>query len=155
MAPWTPRTAVPLTRRRSGGGWAPIVLACLRRARRSSGRLALLLCVVALIALVPAPALAGTASVSGGTLSYDAAPGEINNVSMGLGFFGSSGHGVRELGGALVVAGAGCVQVTTQSAWCGATPTAMDVELDDGDDQLFSNDLGGVAHGGAGTMPSP
>src|SRR4051794_26827288 len=77
--------------------------------------------------LFAAPAVAGTASVSSTTLSYVAAAGEVNNVSMFAVEFGDQGLGqaVRELGSAPVVAGAGCVAVDEQMAWCGASDTAM------------------------------
>jgi Ca2+-binding RTX toxin-like protein len=96
--------------------------------------------------------MAGTASVAGTTLSYVAAAGEANQVSIFASVFSNQGPGifVRELGAAPVLAGAGCVLADTQIAFCGAAPTAMDVSLGDGDDTLASNDLGGVAHGGAG-----
>ena len=99
-----------------------------------------------------ATAVAGTASVSSTTLSYVAAAGEVNNVSMFAVEFGDQGLGqaVRELGSAPVVAGAGCVAVDEQMAWCGASPTAMNADLGDMDDELRSNDLGGTARGGSG-----
>jgi len=102
--------------------------------------------VVCALAILPVQARAGTASLSGSTLHYTASPGEVNNTSI---FLLDGAIQVRELGTATVSAGAGCVSVDVQMASCGS-PTALDVNLGDGDDHLFSNDLGGTAHGGAG-----
>jgi Ca2+-binding RTX toxin-like protein len=109
-----------------------------------------LLCVLALSATT-SPASAATASVSGTTLSYLAAPGEVNQTSVFLVDVGSGlGFAVRELGAAPVVAGSGCISINGQMAWCGATATALAVSLGDSDDTLNSNDLGGVINGGPG-----
>jgi Ca2+-binding RTX toxin-like protein len=120
-----------------------------RRATTAIGAMA----VAALAAMMGAgPAAAGTASVTGTTLSYLAGTGEVNDVSMFLVAFGDQGLGqaVRELGSAPVVAGPGCQLADEHMAWCGASPTQMDADLGDMDDQLLSNDLGGTVHGGSG-----
>src|SRR4051794_5625718 len=111
-------------------------------------------CVVGAVlwGLAAAPsALAGTARVSGTTISYVAAAGEVNDTRV---FIVDTGHGygyaVRELGGVRVTSGPGCTVVDERMTWCGATATTLDIDLGDGADTLYSNELGGVVHGGPG-----
>src|SRR5919204_4661227 len=87
-------------------------------------RKTLLAAAVALAALAP-PAWAGTVSESGLALSYSAAPGEANRVTLTV---GATGVTVVDASGAPVTPGAGCSAVTPATATCAVTGiTAMSV----------------------------
>ena len=72
---------------------------------------AFVLSLLGALLLPPSTALAGTASVSSGTLLYVAAAGETNDVNI---FLREDGMVVRELGSAPVVPGAGCTAQDSQ-----------------------------------------
>src|SRR4051794_1631882 len=95
-----------------------------------------------------APALAGTASVSGdGELRYQAAPGEVNAVTIDEGLLGGS-YRIADTAG--VTAGSNCLAVDAHTASCSGVDTAV-VDLADGDDTLTSGSaLRVVAGGGPG-----
>ena len=91
---------------------------------------ALLFALVAFSVLSQAPAaLGGTASFTGGILSYGAAGGEANRVFM----IGVSG-GFRVIDTtATVTAGTGCTQINAGEALCASPPTGFDIDVALGD----------------------
>src|SRR3954463_6974334 len=106
---------------------------------------------VVALAVLPAYASAGPVSASGGTVTFAAAPGETNSVS------------VDRLDGALTVndtgapptAGAGCKQFGTNAAQCPDSGiTSLVIDLGDGDDlaglQIDATGLDVTIHGGPG-----
>jgi Ca2+-binding RTX toxin-like protein len=88
----------------------------------------------ALFALLVAagPAAGATVSVVGGTLIYVAAPGEANAVTVTP---NGTSFDVTDTGAALG-AGAGCLSTGPSSANCTDPVTAMDLTLDDGNDDV-------------------
>ena len=82
----------------------------------------------AALMLLPAGALASFASVSFSTLSYTAAAGETNNLTIEL----SAGNYVLTDTGATITAAAGCTAVTANKVSCpGATIANFNVSLSD------------------------
>jgi hypothetical protein len=111
---------------------------------------AALLAASALAFLAPA-AFAGTASVDGGTLSFRAAPGEVNSFDARF-FEDDQAYRLGDRN-APVTAGAGCTQESSTDALCPAVGiTALSIDLGDGDD--MGEAAGGPApitmHGGPG-----
>ncbi len=100
-----------------------------RRARGLTAALAL----AALAALAPASASASTAVIGNGTLSYFAASGEANVLTVAL----SGGDYVLSDPGAGITPGAGCRLLTTHQVACGAQPVqGIYVDAGDGNDAV-------------------
>src|SRR3954447_6518322 len=112
------------------------------------GRIALLPAVLALLALA-SPAWAGTVSSDGSTLTYTAAPGEANRVTLSASF---STVTVSESGSVPVTAGAGCTSTGASSATCPALGiTAISVWTGDSNDTARVNGyVPATFHDGAG-----
>src|SRR3954452_5309372 len=110
---------------------------------------AALLAVSALALQAPA-AFAGTASVEGGTLSFRAAPGEVNDFALGF-FDDDQAYRLSDRTGP-VTAGPGCTQESSGALCPGAGVTAVAIDLGDGDD--MGSAAGGpppiTMHGGPG-----
>ena len=107
---------------------------------------AALLAVSVSLLLAP-PALAGTASVENGVVTFRAAPGEANDVDIS---YGDGSYGISDRK-AKVTAGPGCVADT--AVQCSATGvTAVFVDLGDGDDRgaVGIVPVPSVMHGGPG-----
>src|SRR3954451_9934287 len=108
-----------------------------------------LLAVSALAPQAPA-AFAGTASVEGGTLSFRAAPGEVNDFELGF-FDDDQAYRLSDRSGP-VAAGPGCTQESSGALCPVAGVTAVAIDLGDGDDT--GSAAGGPApitmHGGPG-----
>jgi Ca2+-binding RTX toxin-like protein len=101
---------------------------------------ALLLAVVMVAVQAPA-AFAGTASVVGGTLTYAAAPGEVNQFVISY----RDSDGSYTIGDVAAVAGSGCSNEDYGGIVCpGAAVTAVAIDLGDGADT-----------GSAGPVPVP
>jgi Ca2+-binding RTX toxin-like protein len=95
-----------------------------------------------LLAMAPAAAQAADASITGSTLSFVAAPGEANDLTVSL----SAGTYTLVDAGAPVTAGAGCVQVGPAEVTClntGVTALVLD-----------GRDVGDSIAVGAGTAPA-
>ena len=105
---------------------------------------ALLAAGAALAAFAVAPAAADAASVSeiGGKLSYVAAPGESNHVTIApWGFYLKVTDTGTKLGAPVVLtSGSGCWRLSSSSASCGSAATALNVNLGDGDDFINAAD---------------
>jgi hypothetical protein len=109
------------------------------------GRLrALLAAGAALAAFAVAPVAADAASVSasGGTLSYVGAPGESNHVTIAAWGMSLKVTDTGTKAGAPVVlaAGPGCLKLSSSSAACGSSASAVKVNLGDGDDFIDALD---------------
>jgi hypothetical protein len=108
--------------------------------------LAALVCALA----APAIASAATAGVANGVLSYNAAPGEANHLSI---TYNSGKYYVNDTGAATLVAGSGCSLYQPQWLTCNATGiTSFSVDLGDSND-WFSDiwtALPATVHGGIG-----
>src|SRR5438552_192410 len=125
-----------------------------RGSRRSGRRVAGLLLLSATAALVAVPgAHAATVAVILGTtthtMSYQAAPGEINDVEVLQG----TGDSLlfREAGTAPLTAGAACTQLDPQRASCStAGVDRVSIDVADGNDRVRL----GASHGG-GSLPAP
>ncbi len=93
------------------------------------------------LAVAPVAAMAGTASVSGTTLSYVAAAGETNSVQ--ITFDGVTTYTINEFGVVPVTPGAGCAPVVGDptSATCTVVATAVNVDLGDLNDVLLAGSL--------------
>lgn len=90
---------------------------------------------VCVLAVLPAPALAATASISIKRVFYAAAPGEVNNLAVSL----SGTDHVLTDSGATVDAGPGCSS-SGNTATCAATGIiGLTVSGDDGADSLTNN----------------
>jgi Ca2+-binding RTX toxin-like protein len=101
-----------------------------------AARKALPLALLMLCAWAPS-AFAGTVSLDGSTLTYSAAPGEANRVTVTTGF---SAISVSETGGLPVTPGAGCSAVTASSASCQLFGvTSISISTDDGNDTARVN----------------
>jgi Ca2+-binding RTX toxin-like protein len=118
---------------------------------RRTWQLALTVVAAGLALAHPGGAFAGTAGVSGSTLTYVAANGEANAVVLQVWDEGSpSQFWVLTDSGAPVTAAAGCTQLTDHSVDCG-NPAAAHVDLGDLDDAFhLSKGLVVVVTGGAG-----
>jgi hypothetical protein len=104
---------------------------------------------VAALALQAPPALAGTVSVSGGVLTFDASPGETNNVTV---FYSQDDNAFQAGDTNPITTGAGCA-TGDRGVSCPATGvTAVAVNLGDGDDRGDAEGLPVpvVVHGGPG-----
>ncbi len=126
--------------------------------------IALLLC--ALGVLAPASASASTAVIGNGTLSYFAASGEANVLTVQL----SGGDYVLSDSGASITASSGCRTLTVHQVVCGAAPVqSIYVDAGDGndavaidaptparvaggpgDDRLYGGSSNDVLYGGSG-----
>lgn len=99
--------------------------------------------------IVPATASASTATLSGGALSYTAAPGEANSVLLTYSF---GGYQVQD-NGAMIQSGGGCT--ISKNGHLASCPSglilAVSVDLGDGNDALSTGLVIPVTiHGGAG-----
>jgi Ca2+-binding RTX toxin-like protein len=106
------------------------------------------LTVLVYLALAPTGQVAfgSTANVSAGVLTYTAAAGETNNVTVSLNF---PNYRVSD-GGASITAGAGCTTVDPNTVDCSGVASAS-VTLDDMDDIASAAiDLPSTLNGGAG-----
>jgi Ca2+-binding RTX toxin-like protein len=106
----------------------------------------LALLAVALVAA--APASAGTLSVSGGAVVYQANPGETNVLTAQFGFRTGLVVVVRDKG-ARITAGPGCVAVG-QRGVCALAPLKIKIFADDRNDSATVTGAAVEFHGGAG-----
>jgi Ca2+-binding RTX toxin-like protein len=92
----------------------------------------------ALLAACPAATRASTAAVSGNTLSYRAAAGETNALSISA---DASGYLIEDLGVANITEGANCFEIDAQHTRCASTGVqALSLSLDDGNDVVAIRD---------------
>lgn len=99
------------------------------------------LAAAAVLATMPESAHAGTATASGGTMSFSAVLGETNHVSIRRTAFGLTL--IADSGVGTVTAGMGCLQIANPAgAACFVAPGGrINVDLGDGDDRLDPVDL--------------
>jgi Ca2+-binding RTX toxin-like protein len=105
-------------------------------------RLGLLAATIVAAAVLPQAASAATVSESNGVVTYQASPGEVNQVSP---FVDGGFVKVRENNTATpLTAGAGCRIVADQIAQCDGSGTRVNVNLGDGNDTYFGTGAGFV-----------
>ena len=104
-----------------------------------------------LLAVAPTAAHAGTASVAGGALSYVAAEGEANDLSVAV---GGGNYTLTDLAGHAIAAGTGCSATATPSEVTCASPgiTSLSLDARDRDDTIAvgPGTVAAVLTGGAG-----
>jgi Ca2+-binding RTX toxin-like protein len=111
-----------------------------------------LLGATAVLAVAPQIAAASTASVQGGTLRYDAQPGELNDVTITE---AAGTYTISDAGVAIINVGAGCTDpgLLGGPVECTGAITEYQVDLDDEDDTLVVDttvEIPGTANGGDG-----
>ena len=92
--------------------------------------------IVIVLAAAPAGALGATASVSGGTLQYRAAPGEVNRLQISA--LTDRSYRVRDA--VPIAPGAGCAPVGDGGVDCSGPISLVDVDTADGDDSATGPD---------------
>src|SRR2546423_10052000 len=97
---------------------------------------------LALLGVAPAAARAASVSETGGTLSYVAAAGEANHVTIAPWGFSLKVTDTGKKQGAAVTLtpGTGCLWLSWSSAACGASPSSIALNLGDGDDFVDARD---------------
>lgn len=101
-------------------------------------------CATAALWLLPAGAHAASVAVTGGKLTYTAAPGEANRVTVapwGLSLR-ITDTGAKGAGALTLSSGIGCWRLSASSAACSGSASGLSVSLDDGDDSFDGKRVG-------------
>src|SRR3954468_244759 len=124
------------------------------KTRRSSyGRLtavaSILVAALACLALGAGAASAATVHAHTYGLSYQAAPGETNNLNIHVDWWNTDGYYVDDPGAVIAVSGS-CHSVDIHHAYCdGVMNSRIDIDAGDGDDTVHATDRAYI-HGGPG-----